>query len=193
MNQLPSGLQPNALPIELLYHNGEHGWIRTSEQQGCSLPPWASGTRAHIWEEGQDSNLHMPGPQSGALPVKLQSPYFAGPLKAALPHIGPVLKSGDPRENRTRISRLRIWLPAIRREDQIGTHSQIRTADRPRIRRVLCTTELSAYIGDLVTACYLLILSAIVDAEYESGFTSHPYPIAWTHPVSPWMRSLVLP
>lgn len=31
----------------------------------------------------------------------------------------------------------------------IGTHSQIRTADRPRIRRVLYTAELSAYIiGD---------------------------------------------
>jgi hypothetical protein len=28
-------------------------------------------------------------------------------------------------------------------------------------------------LATMMIACYLLILSAIVDAEYESGFTSH--------------------
>ncbi len=41
--------------------------------------------------------------------------------------------------------------------------------------------------------CYLLILSAILDAAKLSGFTLASYPQAFIHPTSPGISSLVFP
>ena len=110
-----------------------------------------------LWEDRQDSNLHLPEPQSGALPIKLQSTYWWSPrdLNPAFPEWESGVLAfrrgdhiGSPCRTRTCTCGIKVRYPAFRRKGYMAAPAGFEPAP-PESESGILPVRRKGYIGDL--------------------------------------------